>query len=149
MSRLALILLVDCAGTPVAYDVEPVRAPYGTPIANAVAERAGTCDARVRVRVIDEHHAPVKHARVVVSRRVRAMAVEEDMGVAEYRTHPVLTDANGFAHVCDPDRLPPVPWFEGFGGGYSIRGRAQLDVFAPSGRTATTYEPFAAQLIVR
>jgi hypothetical protein len=51
--------------------------------------------------------------------------------------------------VCSPDELPPVSRWEGIGGGYTLRGRAQLDVFDDRGRAATTYEPFPAQVVLR
>lgn len=148
MSRLACaLLLAGCAGTSVRFDVEHVRGPYGSPGTHQV-RAGGSCAAKLRIRVIDEHHAPVEGARVVVHRQVRAMAIEENLGTDEYRTHPVLTDARGFAHVCSPDDLPPESRWEGIGGGFTMRGRAQLDVFDDRGRTATTYEPFVPQLVV-
>ncbi|HEY5949672.1 MAG TPA: hypothetical protein VIV40_29460 [Kofleriaceae bacterium] len=143
-----IVLAAGCAGTPVAYDAEHVRGPYGTPGTHDV-QRAGSCDARVRIRVIDENHAPVAGARVIVSRRVSAMAVEENLGTDEYRTHAVLTDARGFAHVCSPDDLPPRSPWEGIGGGFTIRGQAQLDVFDEHGRSATIYEPFVPQVVLK
>jgi hypothetical protein len=142
------VLAAGCAGRPVGYDAEHVRGPYGQPGTHEV-QFAGHCDARLRIRVIDATHAPVAGARIVVSRRVAAMAVEENLGVDEYRTRPVRTDRNGFAHVCPPDELPPVSPWEGIGGGYTQRYRAQLDVFDDFGRTATSYEPFAAQVVLR
>ncbi|NVB85642.1 MAG: hypothetical protein HOV81_45175 [Kofleriaceae bacterium] len=142
------LLLAGCAGTPVHYDVANVRGPYGSPGTHET-HRGGSCDAKLRIRVIDAQHAPVAGARVVVYRQVRAQAIEENLGTDEYRTHPVLTDARGFAHVCSPDDLPPQSRWEGIGGGFTIRGTAQLDVFDDRGRTATTSEPFAAQIVLR
>ncbi len=146
--HLPALLLAGCAGHSVGYDVEHVRGPYGSPGTHAV-RAGGSCPATIRVRVIDEHHAPVAGARVIVTRQVRAMAIEENLGTDEYRTRPVLTDARGFAHVCSSDDLPPRSRFEGIGGGFTMRGGAQLDVFDPRGRTATAYEPFPPQLVVR
>jgi hypothetical protein len=142
------LLLAGCAGTSVRYDVENVRGAYGSPGTHE-ARLGGSCEAKLRIRVIDGSHAPVAGARVIVHRQVRAQAIEENLGTDEYRTHPVLTDARGFAHVCSPDDLPPVSRWEGIGGGFTIRGTAQLDVFDDRGRTATSYEPFPAQLVVR
>jgi hypothetical protein len=142
-------LLASCAGHPVPYDVEYVRGPYGTPGSHAVDRNAGHCDARVRIRVIDEAFKPVAGARVVVSRSVTAMAVEENMGVSEFRTQPVLTDSHGFAHVCSPDEVPPRSPWEGIGGGFTVRHQAQLDVFDDHGRTATIHEPFVTQIVLR
>jgi len=142
-----LLLGAGCAGTPVIYDAEHVRGPYGTPGTHEVAQ-AGHCDANVRIRVIDAQHKPVTGARVVVRRMVTAMAVEEDLGRDEYRTRPVLTDAHGFAHVCSPDDVPPTPWFEGIGGGFTLRGQASLDVFDDRGRSATIHEPFGALIVL-
>jgi hypothetical protein len=149
VARIAGVLLAaGCAGRPIAYDAEHVRGPYGQPGTHEV-RFAGHCDATVRIRVIDAQHAPVAGARAVVSRRVAAMAVEENLGTDEYRTHPVLTNRNGFAYVCAPDELPPESRWEGIGGGYTLRSRAQLDVFDDHGRAATLYEPFAAQVVLR
>lgn len=142
------LLLAACAGNPVRYDVENVRAAYGSPGTHAVRP-GGSCDAKLRIRVIDDHHAPVAGARLVVSRQVREQAIEENLGTEEYRTHPVLTDARGFAHVCSPDDLPPKSPWEGIGGGFTIRGTAQLDVTDEHGRRASMYEPFTAQIVVR
>lgn len=142
------LLLAGCAGTPVHYDIAKVRGPYGSPGSDE-ARPGGSCDAKLRIRVIDAQHAPVAGARVVVHRQVRVQAIEENLGTDEYRTHPVLTDARGFAHVCSPDDLPPESRWEGIGGGFTLRGTAQLDVVDDRGRTAMTQEPFAAQIVLR
>ena len=144
---MIVLLGAGCAGTPVIFDAEHIQGPYGTPGTHEVAP-AGRCDANVRIRVIDAHNAPVAGARVVVRRTVTEMAIEEDLGRNEYRTRPVLTDRHGFAHVCSPDEVPPPPWLEGIGGGYTLRGQAALDVFDDRGRSATIHEPFGALVVL-
>jgi len=146
---LCVLLFASCAGHPVLYDVENVRGPYGMPGTHAIDRAAGHCDAKLRIRVIDETFKPVVGARVVVSRSVTAMAIEENLGVDEFRTRPVLTDKHGFAHVCSPDDLPPRSRWEGIGGGFTMRHQAQLDVFDDRGRAATMHEPFVMQIMLR
>ena len=148
LGRYAVLLVAGCAGSSVHYDVENVRGAYGSPGTHAVRP-AGSCRLVLRIRVIDEQHAPIAGARLVVSRQLRAMASEENLGTDEYRTRPVETDRQGFAHVCSPDELPPVSPWEGIGGGFSIRGNAKLEVSDERGRTATSYEPFAPQIVLR
>ncbi len=144
----AVLLLAGCAGASVHYDVENVRGAYGAP-GTHVVRPAGSCRLAVRIRVIDEQHAPVAGAHLVVSRQVRAQASEENMGTDEYRTRPVRTDRQGLAHVCSPADLPPVSSWEGIGGGFTIRGTAKLEVSDDHGGIATSYEPFAPQIVLR
>ncbi len=130
------------------YDVAHVRGPYGQPGSHEV-QPAGRCEATVRIRVIDERHVAVVGARAIVRRSVTAMAIEENLGVYECRTRPVLTDGHGVAHVCSPEDLPPRSPWEGIGGGYSRRGQAQLDVYDDQGRVATISEPFASVVVLK
>ena len=145
---MIVLLGAGCAGTTIQYDTENVRGPYGTPGTHDVMRDAGRCEATVRIRVIDARSAPVVGARVVVRRSVQAQAVEENLGTDEIRTRPVLTDCHGFAHVCSPDDVPPRSPWEGIGGGFTIRGQAQLDVFDDRGRSATIAEPFGALVVL-
>ena len=107
--RFLVLFAAACAAHPVHY-----TSPQG----------AGTCDARLRIRVIDGEHKPVAGASLVIVRD-------------ETKTEPVRSDENGFAHVCAPEDLGP-----------GSATAARLEVSHDRAGRATSTAPFAALVIL-
>ena len=105
--RFLVLFVAACAAHPVHY-----TNPQG----------GGTCDARLRIRVIDGEHKPVAGASLVV--------VRDDT-----KTEPVRSDGNGFAHVCAPEDLGPG-------------GAARLEVNHDQAGHASSTAPFAALVVL-
>jgi hypothetical protein len=107
--RIALgLALVGCSA-PVRLQV--IRA--NDYLAGEVPEVAGTCPATITIRVVDGQRAPVAGASVTSHQR-QSMTMPSMVPTYEvYETTAVITDTDGKATVCRPDRVAPDTgdWF--------------------------------------
>ncbi len=115
MRALVLVAVVGCSA-PVRLQVTRRNGH----IANAPPEASGTCPATVTVRVVDGKRAPVPGASVTAHQRQSTNMPSMVPTYELYATTPVITDVNGEATVCRPDRVVPTrgDWFTNRDGGH-------------------------------
>jgi hypothetical protein len=128
-------------------EMEPIRGPYHQAPARPGRMWVGTCEPDLAVEVVNESGAPVPGARVWIRQRVHAHAVEESMGIDEYRTLPIEADEYGIAHVCGPKQVPPIPALQGIGGGW-VAGDGGEIVAELGARHGTLRPPFGRPLVI-
>lgn len=97
-----LVVLVGCVSTPARLEV--LRVDLAREAAPPIGE--GTCPATLRVHVVDATHASVPGAEVTMRQRVSMNAPSMVPSRNEYRTAAVITDPQGEAWVCRPERVP-------------------------------------------
>lgn len=137
MKSFALLLVTLVACAPRHPKIE-----WGVRQEDGLLYREGRCPTTLRVRVVDLQQRPVARAEVFVRQRVHFSAPSTAHVTTTYETRPVITDPNGVALTCVPDRMPPRNEHEMF---VSYRG----EIVAKLGeRSGTLGPPFTEPLVL-
>jgi hypothetical protein len=140
MTRFSL-LLVALVATAACAPRHP-RLDWGVRHADTAFSTEGSCPATLRVRVVDPQQHPIAGAEVIVHQQVHYSAPSTVHVTTMYETQPAITDPNGVARTCAPDRVPPRSEHEMFVG---YRG----EITARLGeRTGTLGPPFTEPLVL-
>jgi hypothetical protein len=140
--RITLLLaLVACGPPKLAYwTTASDRIDWATPARTPMASD-GTCRASLRVRVVDEHDAPVAGAEVILRRTEHLSAPSTVPVDLTYQTEAVRTNNRGEAVTCRIDSIPDTKDLFG-----SLRGgelRARL-----ADKTGSLAAPFASPPVI-
>ena len=136
VKRVALLLALVACSPP-----RP-RIEWGVRQQDGLLYREGTCFTTQRVRVVDDQQRPVAGAEVFVRQRMHLSAPSTVHTTTTFETRPAITDANGVALTCLPDRVPPRSEHEMF---VSYRG----EIVAKLGkRSGTLASPFTEPLVL-